>query len=682
MKKIAALAIMTFLIAGLLYAALPLNMPAANAALPDPVAIKDEHVAPKKVPLQDPQDSNPDPVPYYSVGAVVRWVTANLYTGYYYSRLFKLAAIGTYGEIWVASYPNGTYNLEWPSGDPRDKPQIFDNETAFLLNEFDTVLYPTDTHYFGAPAVRDGNGAHYGTPGRFNGTTRVAILVENIIDENYYNSSYPYYVAGFFDSGIAYYTGRNVITIDSYRWERRLGPLGTIWLDSITVNRPFVYDSTIAHEFQHLIHNDWNPSDPAFMNEGCAMYAEYLCGFGIDPSYINSFLYTPDNSLTDWSDQGDINILADYGAGAMWVIYLNDHYGGSATISYFVQNGIPGIDGINAALAHFGYKQKFDDVFHDWRLANLIHTDFPGCTKYNYKSLNLSDPIYIPAFTHSITGLPVPQTKGTDFGTTKTILGYDTEVSEIGPYGTDYINFTNWKLPGFIYFQGDKYATFGWTQSNGVWWSGYGNLMDAQLISQAVSVTSSNSMLTLVTKYGMETTYDFGFVQVSTDNGATWTSLSNSYTTSIYNTDVQAIINNLPGLTDYNPDWPAYTTMTFDLSPYIGKTVLINFRYMTDEFTNYEGWFIQSASVGTTPLTLTATYPKAAFQVTVIQAFVICGKTLYLPYDMCLTKDNKGMSIGAAIKPNYVLLIVSPTMHEGFADYKFQATKVPLFKFC
>jgi len=138
----------------------------------------------------------------------------------------------------------------------------------------------------------------------------------------------------------------------------------------------------------------------------------------------------------------------------------------------------------------------------------------------------------------------------------------------------------------------------------------------------------------------------------------------------------------MPGLNDYNPDWPGYTTMTFDLSAYIGKTVLINFRYMTDEYTNYEGWFIQSASVGTTPLTLTATYPTATFQVTVIQAFVCHGKTLYVPYDMCLTKDNKGMGIGAAIKPNYVILVVSTTMHEGFADYKFQATKIPIFKFC
>jgi hypothetical protein len=84
-----------------------------------------------------------------------------------------------------------------------------------------------------------------------------------------------------------------------------------------------------------------------------------------------------------------------------------------------------------------------------------------------------------------------------------------------------------------------------------------------------------------------------------------------------------------------------------------------------------------------TPLTLAVVPYKATFQVTIVQVIVLCGKTLYVPYDVCLTKDtNKGMGIGTAMKPSYVLLVVSPTMHRGFTDYKFQATKLPLFKFC
>ena len=603
---------------------------------------------------------------------------ANFYTGSYYTRNFRLAAMTTNAEIWLSATGFG-----WPSGDPRTTPIILPNETQFLINEFESVIYPTDTNYFGAPAVRDGNGATFGPLGYYNGSSRVVILIMNIRDENYYYYNYPYYVAGYFSSAINHWTGRNVVTIDSYRWERRLGPNGTQWLPPDYVNRPYVYDSTLAHEFQHLIHADWNPSDPSFMNEGCSMYAEMLCGFGLDPSYPISYFATPDNSLTEWGDQGDINILADYGESALWVIYISDHYGGANTIRYFVQNGIPGIDGVNAALKHFKYRQTFDDVFHDWKLANLIRADFPGCKKYNYTSINLND--YGPIRQYKIGGLPVPPTKGTDFGNTNTTLGYDTGVSRLSPYGTDYITFENWTRPGFIYFDGDDTAQLGWSMTADGWWSGFGNMLNVQLISQSVTVNSANPTLTLTTKYGLETNWDFGFVQVSTDNGVTWTSLANANTTSTYLTDVQAIVNNLPGFTDYNLEWPAWTTETFDLTAYAGQTVKINFRYMTDEATNYEGWFIKSADVSGTTLALTPypPYPKASFQVTAVSAIVCDGHTIFVPLDMWLTNaTQKGMSVGFAKNPSYVVLVVSPIMHEGTVDYNFQATGLPFLHWC
>jgi hypothetical protein len=240
-----------------------------------------------------------------------------------------------------------------------------------------------------------------------------------------------------------------------------------------------------------------------------------------------------------------------------------------------------------------------------------------------------------------------------------------------------------------MYFDGDDFADVpGWTMTADGWWSGTGvDLQDASIVGTA-TVSVSNPTLTIVTKYGIEPFWDFGFVQVSTDNGATWTSLSNSYTTSDHDPSAHpAIIAQLPGLTGdpvygYSPDWPDWTTMSFDLTAYAGQTVMIRFRYMTDWGTTYEGWWINSATVSDTPMTLATVPYKATFQVTVVQALVLCGKTFYVPYHLCLTKDtNKGMGIGAAIKPSYVLFVVSPTMHAGFADYKFQATKLPLFKF-
>ncbi|MEM3726367.1 MAG: immune inhibitor A, partial [Candidatus Bathyarchaeia archaeon] len=135
------------------------------------------------------------------------------------------------------------------------------------------------------------------------------------------------------------------------------------------------------------------------------------------------------------------------------------------------------------------------------------------------------------------------------------------------------------------------------------------------------------------------------------------------------------IIANLPGLTGWSEDW---VTMTFDLSAYAGKTVLVGFRYMTDWATLYEGWYIQSASVSGKPLTLTPVYPEADFQVTVVYAYVIDGMTLYIPMDMCLKDSTEiGSQLAYAKKPSYAILVVSPVMRKGSVDYKFKATPLP-----
>ncbi len=675
--KVVAIFIIAFLIVST-FGLVRVESTAASPVLPDytPIDIADapQYEIVADIPIEPRSHHS-----YWQVGDIAIWLMADFYRGRYYLTYYQLKAIGNTVEIWVQLY------LGWPSGDPRPTPVILDEQVQYILNEFDNKIYPIEIEYFGVPDFHNGSNAmlpvwypQYFTPDYFyEPSGRNVILVSNIRDENYYNPTYPYYVAGFYSSAFDIYFDRNVITIDCYQWERRVGPPGYEWIPGVPVTRPYVYESTVAHEYQHLIHRDYQPEAETFMNEGCSMYAELLCGYGIDAAYLNSYFYTPDNSLTVWGDQGDINILADYGAAALWVIYLSDHYGGADLIRYYVQSGIPGIEGINNALAAFGYKQRFEDVYHDWRLANLIRKDFPGCKKYNYKSLNLNDPEIIPVRIYEISGLPVPLTKGTDFGNTITILGYDTGVSKIGPFGTDYIALKDWNKPGIIYFDGDDVAPYGWTylEEYGVWWSGADNLMDTLLIGKAY-VDPADPTLVLTTYWDIEDYWDFGFVQVSTDGGKTWASLENEYTTYEHDPDAHpAIVANLPGLTGWSEDW---ITMDFDLTAYAGMNVLIGFRYMTDWATLYEGWYIQSASVSGVELTLTPVYPEADFQVTVVYAYIIDGMTLYIPFDMWLyDKTETGIALAATKKPNYTILVISPTMRKGWVDYQFKATPLP-----
>lgn len=619
-----------------------------------------------------------------------------------------LRAVSGNCEVWTQDY------LWFLPGDPRNDPTnaasdygyallVSDEMCQYLADQFNAIIYPTDTSYFGMPLNRDGTNTIFqqlGYPSYYwdwiatDNPQRVIIKLLNYRDANYADRFYPSYVVGFYSSTYTRtYYKRNMIHIDPWRAWQRLGPVGKQWFPErpdlvVPSNRAYLLDSTLAHEYQHNIHRDFNPNDATFMNEGCSDYAQLLCGYpNTIWSHVNYFLYTPDNSLTEWSDQGDINILADYGAALLWAAYLVDHYGGPAFLSHFVQAGIPGIAGVDAALAYFGYAERFDDVYHDWRIANLIRSDNPGDGIYNYESIDLNGPLAIPSFTHTISGLPVPPTKGTDFGTTWALNGYDTGIATIGPYGSDYIVMNQWNQIGKIYFDGDDNAVLGWSMTADGWYTGGPGRtvnMINDLIYGAAYVDPSNPTLTIVTRYDIENLWDFGFIQVSTDAGAHWTSQSNAYTTMDHDpAALAAIVANLPGLTGQNPAYPAWTTMTFDLTAYACQTVLIGFRYMTDSSTLGAGWWIQSADVGGMGLTLsTGKVPlDANFEVSVVRVWVQDGVIYkYIVNDMELnhTTETGVKGTGAnVLDPNYVILIVSTVSRTGVVDYKFQAKTVP-----
>lgn len=555
------------------------------------------------------------PDDYGSGNPIKLWLVLDDYGGYYFFDIFELRAVGNFTEIWVQ------VSLDWPLGDPRDTPVILDEQVEYILEEFENNIYPTDTTYFGDPDFHNGSDSlleawGYVPPGYYyEETGRNVILVSNIRDENYYDYEYPYYIAGFYSPAFEFYFDRNIINIDSYNWEDRIGP---------DVERPYLYESVIAHEYQHLLHDDYVPGDCTFMNEGFSMYAEILCGYGVSWSHVNHFLYTPDNSLTKWGDQGGINILADYGSAALWTIFLSELMGGADPfVTYYMETGIPGEPGINNALEHFGTGKTLDDVYYEWNLANYLHST--KGSPYTYTSVDLNpktNPDVIPLNYRKLKFKPV-SFSGSDFGSTFTIAGYDTGVVDLAPYSSDYILFTGWNRDATLYFDGGEASAvpYGWEKvGRRTWYSNGVNLLNTLLAGEAY-VDPEDPTLTIHTWYYIEDYWDFGFVQVSTDNGETWTSLSNEYTTYQYDPSAYyEITDNLPGLTGYSRHW---IKMSFDLSAYANQTVMIGFRYMTDWGYLEEGWYIKSVKVSGTEiinsLEKVETRPPSYFTVTVIR---------------------------------------------------------------
>ncbi|HRU81851.1 MAG TPA: immune inhibitor A, partial [Candidatus Methanomethylicus sp.] len=116
--------------------------------------------------------------------------------------------------------------------------------------------------------------------------------------------------------------------------------------------------------------------------------------------------------------------------------------------------------------------------------------------------------------------------------------------------------------------------------------------------------------------------------------------------------------------------FPGWVSMTFDLSDYAGETVMIAFRYFTDWYTSYEGWYVSDVKVSGNSVALQGNdYPAADFEVSMVQAVYLFGRWRYLPVDLSLNKYNVGSMLAYAKAPSYVVLVVTPIMNVGATDY-------------
>ncbi len=128
-----------------------------------------------------------------------------------------------------------------------------------------------------------------------------------------------------------------------------------------------------------------------------------------------------------------------------------------------------------------------------------------------------------------------------------------------------------------------------------MWWGGRENLRNDLVYRPLDLSAAAAAELTFWHHYDIETEWDYGFVQISTDDGTTWTSLANKNTTDILDPSaIDYVVDNVPGFTDHNEGW---TQETFDLSAYVGQQVLLGFRYATDWGSLENGWWVDDIMV-------------------------------------------------------------------------------------
>lgn len=488
---------------------------------------------------------------------------------------FTLRSVGENVEIWVAE------DLSFP--DDRPAHVVTQEQVDKLRDEFDSNIYPKATAFFGTPDVLDGS--HSPLPGMvglpegyYEGSDKVIMLVDNIIDEGYTNPSYPFFVAGFFWQTLENYIDRNIITIDTNSWETRLES---------------TFFGTTIHELQHLIHADNDGAEETWLNEGMSTFSEYLGGYGHDDSSINFYLDHPENSLVNWDEHQGAKTgpetIADYGQVYLFTLYMHDKFG-REFIRDLALNETQGLSSVNEVLKVHGSELDFTQLYQNFITALTLDSDRVGNGVYNFDSIDLRDVIansttkekrgktvdFEKAVTYEKEGVPA---WGGDFKE----LDFQDKIRSISFDGVDFLG-TPW-----VSVADPKNA------DNKVLWGNEGDEADNAIIFEADLSAVESATLKFDNFIDIEEQWDFGMVQVSTDGGETWISLENENTRSdVVDEGYPKIKENVPGFTGTYADWQEES---FDLSQYAGQKALVSFRYLTDWASNESGWFIDNIGI-------------------------------------------------------------------------------------
>ena len=575
------------------------------------------------------------------VGRVSTWLALDDSNDSIYLKNYTLRGVGDNIEVWVAN------DLRFPEGDCRNSLGLTDITTGQVnsfINEFDNNIYPIESAKFSTPPSRDGSNAILPKlvpsipSSEYKGEgDNIVVLVDNVRDDNYYAPTTPdgqTYIAGFHYSTFNEYFDRNVMTIDAYDWLHRTGsnppddstdPAYAACSAELEVTpsrlvglpHPRLYEGVFAHEYQHLLEYYASPGEASWINEGLSDFAQTLVGY-VDPSlpvddpnadgHINCFLGWqaadgfggPENSLTQWGDQGDPEILCDYGAAYTFMQYLDGHYG-DAFMTALHNEDLNSLEGLTAVLDQRNSDRSAMDTIHDWAAAMALDHVVDGGAPLNggpdgrYSEDSLDASINWAATYGDINHDGTFDDPGNEAYSTPGAPPNGSDYVRLADGSGNYLNagdLTSLTFDGAATLASDPLE---WTVGSGRLYSGSGPDFDRTLIRE-VTVPTANPALTFDTEWETEEGWDFGVVQVSTDNGATWASLSNADTTSAHDPDAeQRIVDQLPGFTGSSG---GVRNESFDLSAYAGQSVLLGFRYLTDGGVDLPGWWVDNVKVG------------------------------------------------------------------------------------
>ncbi|RME44611.1 MAG: hypothetical protein D6796_11565, partial [Caldilineae bacterium] len=471
-----------------------------------------------------------------------------------------------------------------------------DADLRAAARRFEERTYPTNRHVFGAEW----------SPG-IDGDPRLHILMGNIPG-----------VSGYFSAANEYATQA---VPHSNRHE--------MFFINLHALRPGQrqFDSVLAHEFQHMIHWHHDPNEDAWVNEGLSELAQTLNGFDTG-NVVHLYLNQPDLQLTAWGRTPEIR-RANYGASFLFFRYLYDRFG-LEVIQSLVAQPENGIAGIEQSLQQNGISLPFDSIFADFLLANYLNDPRLDDGRWAYADPKLTLPPVRHAARH--TTLPVEAA-----GTVK-------------PYGADYIELAV-SGPLSITFRGAMTTTLlptGAHSGRFFWYGNRGDNSDSTLTRPVDLTGVPTATLRFWAWYDLEPDWDYAYIALSADDGATWEALPATTTT-----DTNPVGNAYgPGFTGQSKGW---VEETVDLTPYAGQRILLRFEVVTDDAINYPGFAVDDIRLAPAGFADDAETDEGGWTATgffrtdnrlpqrfIVQAIFFPREGLPVVRPMSLAEDNSG----------------------------------------
>ena len=343
------------------------------------------------------------------------------------------------------------------------------------------------------------------------------------------------------------------------------------WVHSNSNERPMVYIdpsrnkpgsdkymSVLIHEYQHLVNNEADQGEEAWVDEGLAELAVKNTGY--ETPLERYFLVDPDTQLNYWPDDPR-KTLAHYGAASLFFEFVSGRLGGSRSLRSLVEEPLDGILGVENWLEKNG--THFHHEFGEWILANYLGSE-TGQYSYPTRTLKLRS------------------------GLDDLKLGENTY--QVSQYGARYFKIDASGRDIDIWFNGNDFVNrFKTLCHTKCWWSNKGDSIDSSLTLSLDFMGKKASSLYFDLWHDIEEGWDYGYLSVSMDEGNTWRTL------------------NAPGTTSDNPvgsnygygysGQSAWTSHVVNLDDYADKKILGRFQYVTDAAVHLDGMLIKGAKL-------------------------------------------------------------------------------------